>query len=108
MRLVAAFIVALAAAPASAQTAQDRVAFADKLDTIFLDRGLNFKVTAQREEKTELRIGNVLMNRAMVYQLAKADVLKLAKAKGFKRVIFTDGYGHSFYFDISAWAWTQK
>lgn len=79
-----------------------RKAAAQSIEYSLLDNGIDAKVRVGGRRKDRLKIIWVLFNRASVHQLAKdPKLLGQWEKMGFSRVTFSDGYGESWYYDLS-------
>lgn len=86
--------------PRPAPTQADREDFAARLDDRLLRNGYSFRVGLQGDFKTVLTLQCSLLTRARVYHLVnETDFMAQCRREGFVRVIFTDGYYHSWAFD---------
>jgi hypothetical protein len=74
-----------------------RQLYASSLEQIFVKSGINADVTVTGKEKKTLRIKYALMSKAVVYKLQnEVDIPKQARAVGFKKLIYTDGFQSEF------------
>lgn len=90
---------AAAAKQKQEQLVQSRLAFAEALDTNFLDNGWDAKVLVRG---TTLRIEFVLCNRAFLHQVVRKDetAIPTLKGLGFKVVECSDGFNKTSRFDL--------
>lgn len=75
------------------QAADARQAGADNVERGMLAKGYDVTVTVSGPRNTTIKITYVLMNRPMVYQLEQSGLLNQLRGQGFRKVIFADGYG---------------
>jgi hypothetical protein len=79
-----------------------RTSFADQMERRFLSDGKDFNIRAIGEKATTLHIKWVLINRPFVYKVAnEGDFLSNVKKRGFKTVVFTDGFNSSWKYDLT-------
>jgi hypothetical protein len=70
----------------------------DKLDTIFLDSGMDVRMRLSRECKTRVRLNWPLWNRAVIHRLNKeSGLLEQLEEAGFERVDFDNGTETTYY-----------
>ncbi len=78
-----------------------RESMASRMETSFLDDGLDVRVTLSGKNKNEIKMTWVLMSRPTVHQITKDGTFLAGLEKtGFKRVTFSDGFGESFWYDL--------
>lgn len=65
-----------------------------------LSKGYDATVTVSGPENRTIRITYVLMNRPTVYQLVEGGFLDQLRAQGFRKVIFSDGYGSTWWYNL--------
>lgn len=92
-----------AAKRATATAERDaRRAYAQRLETGFLDGGLDIEVTTSGERATTLRLKYVLFTRVWVHKVQNdTDLISNARRLGFRRVIMTDGYEDTWTWDLT-------
>ena len=78
-----------------------RVKFADELERKFLSNGQDFDISAIGDKNSTLRIKWVLIGRPFVYKMVnEGDFLQNMKKRGFRTVVFTDGYNGTWRYDV--------
>ncbi|MFZ5451392.1 MAG: hypothetical protein ACOZF2_05920 [Thermodesulfobacteriota bacterium] len=80
---------------------QKRKEFADDLERRYLDKGMDIRITVSGRANTTIKLRYVLFSRPLVYKLAKEGFLDNLVKGGFKKAIFTDGFRHSWTYDLS-------
>lgn len=74
----------------------------EEMERKMLSEGYDFTFSTSGAEDDVLTIKFVLMSRPIVYKLTnESDFLQNMKKVGLKKVIFTDGYGDSWSFDLT-------
>jgi hypothetical protein len=80
---------------------QQRKQFAAKLENDYLDQGLDITVSATGSQSTVLRLKWILVSRVMAHQFSKnAELFANLRDAGFSRLVITDGYDETWYWDI--------
>ena len=80
---------------------QQRVIYASAAEEIFVKSGMDVKVSAAGKNKDQLRLRYVLMSQPLVYKFQNEMKLdQQAKAIGFKKLIYTDGYDETWTIDL--------
>jgi hypothetical protein len=75
---------------------------ANELEKRYLSNGMDVRITLSGPEKTIMRMEYVLMSRPLIYKITnETDFLQNLKTLGFKKVIFTDGYYHSWTYTLA-------
>ncbi|HUR92533.1 MAG TPA: hypothetical protein VMY38_07655 [Gemmatimonadaceae bacterium] len=93
-------IEAEAAVVARRLLADNRRQYAQRLESEYLDQGLDITVTTKGAAATTLRLKWILVSRVTAHQLSKSGPLWAnLRSMGFKRLEITDGYDDS-------WSWT--
>ncbi|MBP6750369.1 MAG: hypothetical protein KA144_12070 [Xanthomonadaceae bacterium] len=80
---------------------QQRTIYASASEEIFVKSGMDVNVSATGKKKEQLRLKYVLMSQPLVYKFQ--NELKLpeqARALGFKKIIYSDGYNESWNVDL--------
>ncbi len=78
-----------------------RELFAETVEKNYLEKGMDVSLTLSGPDKTTIKFKYVLMSRPLVYQLTNdSEFMGNLRKAGFKKVIFTDGYFHSWTNDI--------
>ena len=83
-----------------------RVRTADEADRLMLAKGYDAEVTASGKNKDQLRFKYVLFNRALIFQITNGGTvgpdtfLGNYQKIGFKRVLFSTGFGESWTYDL--------
>lgn len=67
-----------------------RVYLARKIEEIYLDGGMDVRVTAEGKKSDILKISYILMNRVFVHEFQKVNMEKLKEAE-FRKIILTNG-----------------
>jgi FKBP-type peptidyl-prolyl cis-trans isomerase len=80
-----------------------RKEFARKLETNYLDNGLNIDVTAEGPKAQVLKIKYALTSKVLAHQIEKGDLLETAKTLGFTKVRLTNGFESSL---AEGYTWT--
>jgi hypothetical protein len=71
--------------------------YARNLESTYLDKGINARVTTRGSSATTLRIEWVLVSRVVAHQLAQDPILfESLRSLGFKRLEITDGYSETY------------
>lgn len=84
-----------------------REAWSKDADRVFLDGGMNVRITLQGVQKDRARLQWVLMSRAAAHKLtdggsmSPGSFLEQLQKVGFKSVVFTDGDGESWEYTLS-------
>jgi hypothetical protein len=79
-----------------------REAWAKRLDMLFLDNGLDVRISLSGRAKDRIQITWPLMSRVTVHQLNKSgDLVEGATKIGFKRITFADGFSESWYYELT-------
>jgi hypothetical protein len=91
--------VAERAAAAAMEARDRRTSYAARLESEYLDKGMDVTVTTRGKDATTLHLKWILVSRPMAHQLSKSGVLETLRGLGFTRFIITDGYDES-------WSWT--
>jgi zinc ribbon protein len=86
-------------AEAAAESAA-RKAGADNVERGLLSKGYDATVTVSGPQNSTIKITYVLMSRPTVYQLVEAGFLNQLRAQGFRKVIFSDGYGNTWWYTL--------
>lgn len=94
-----ALLLVLAVMPAAADV-RSRVAYAQNLDYEFVKDGFDFSIKTDGENNDVLRVQHIRMNRPMVFKFTESNFLTRAKAAGFRRVTFTNGWGSVWRYDL--------
>lgn len=72
---------------------QQRAIYASAMEEVFVKSGMDVKVSAIGAKKDQLKLSYVLMSRPLVYKFQnEMKINEQAKAVGFKKIIYTDGY----------------
>lgn len=80
---------------------QQRRDFADRLETQYLDQGMDIRVSVRGAGATTLRMEFVLFNRVWAHKFGQdAGAWATIRDAGFKRVEMSDGYDFSWYWTI--------
>lgn len=78
-----------------------RQAFAKVYEAALLSQMMDAHVSTSGKEHTILRVEYILMNRPLVYNLSNdTEYVGQLRSMGFKKIIFTDGYDHSWSFTL--------
>jgi hypothetical protein len=78
-----------------------RMRFARDLEHKFLSDGQDFEIRAQGDNAATLRIKWVLIGRPFVYKMVnEGDFMANMKKRGFRTVVFTDGYNGTWRYDV--------
>lgn len=85
-----------------ANDAAGRIAWANETEHKFLSQGQDYRIEAFGPKATSLRIKWVLIGRPYVYKaMNEGDLAGNLRKRGFKKVIFTDGYDAAWTYDLS-------
>jgi len=80
---------------------QQRTIYASASEEIFVKGGMDVKVSATGTKKDQLRLKYVLMSKPLVYKFQNEVKLpEQARAIGFKKIIYSDGYNESWNVDL--------
>lgn len=80
---------------------QQRVLYASATEEVFIKNGMDIRVTASGSSKDQLRLKYVLMSKPLVYKFQNEMRLsEMARAFGFKKVIYSDGFDESWTVDL--------
>lgn len=83
-----------------------RTATAERMERLFLDRGLDVHVALRGRSKSTIELRYVLMSRPLVHQLTESGslrdgaFLRNLQDIGFRKVIFSDGYDESWSYTL--------
>ena len=81
--------------------ADERASFARRLETTYLDKGMDVTVSVSGANNTVIKLKYVLMSRPLVHNLVKdGDVISTFRSQRFKKAIFTDGYSNTWTYDV--------
>jgi hypothetical protein len=81
---------------------ETRREFAKQLERNSLEQGISVDVTTSGPKDTILTYSYVLVSKAFVYKVGNdTDLLEKCRVIGFKKIIFTDGYDHSWTYDLT-------
>lgn len=70
-----------------------RLVYAKGMEREMMDKGISMRISAYGANNTTLQVKYVLLTDAFVYQMRnKAHIDDQARALGFSKVVFTDGY----------------
>jgi hypothetical protein len=73
-----------------------RAAYADELERLYLDKGMDVYVTVSGPDKTVIKLEYVLMSRPLVHQMSNDDsVMTVLRSLGFKKLVLSDKYDSS-------------
>lgn len=90
------------AAERVANDSSGRSAYASRTEEDFLKKGMDVTVRVGGKKNTTLTISYVLMGRPTVYNLINdPDYIDRLKKLGFKVVVFTDGYDHTWRINLA-------
>ena len=84
-----------------------RETVAKKIDTTFLDQGMDVSVRVTGDQKDRLTISYVLIDRAVVHKLTdggsrtSGSFLANLQVVGFRKVTFSDGYDSAYSYDLT-------
>jgi hypothetical protein len=79
-----------------------RQKYVEELEVEYLKKGYDVHLSATGPHKTICNFKYVLVSRPLVYQLSQSDsFLSALRSRGFKKVIFTDGYDSGWSLDIN-------
>lgn len=85
-----------AQAQAAAEQLSQRRAFAPILEDLYLKSGRDVHVSVEGPDSTTLHLTYVLMSRPMAYNMSNdTDLVDGWRKMGFRKVIFDDGYDHT-------------
>lgn len=85
-----------------------RKGFADDLEVKFLKEWRDAKFRVSGDKNTTLKMTYILVGRPFVHNLYQdTKFFENAKARGFKRLIFTDGYDKTWDFDLVRDKWNN-
>lgn len=73
---------------------------ADSVERGLLSQGYDATVTVSGPENRTIKITYILMNRPTVYQLVEAGFLDQLRDQGFRKVIFSDGYDSTWWYNL--------
>ncbi|NYI20184.1 hypothetical protein FHR53_003352 [Xanthomonas arboricola] len=80
---------------------QRRSLYASTAEEIFVKNGMDVKITASGAKKDQLRLRYVLMSQPLVYKFQnEMEMDDQARAFGFKKIIYTDGYDETWTVDL--------
>ncbi|MNF67105.1 hypothetical protein D3C84_489110 [compost metagenome] len=80
---------------------QQRTIYASASEKIFVKSGMDVEVSATGSKKEQLRLKYVLMSQPLVYKFQNEVKLpEQARAIGFKKIIYSDGYDHTWTVDL--------
>lgn len=83
-----------------------RKEFADKLEYIYLDKGMDVTVTVSGSDATTLKIKWILISRVTAHEFGQdTELLQLLRECGFKKLILTDGYNATWRLDLERNVW---
>lgn len=85
---------------AEKQEAEKRKVGAENVERGMLSKGYDMTVTVSGRGNRTIKITYVLMNRPLVYQMVEAGMLNQLREQGFHKVIFADGYGTWWSYDL--------
>jgi hypothetical protein len=89
-----------------AENASGRAQYASTMETRLLKQYMDATVRVGGTKNTTLTIEYVLMNRPLVYNLiTDATIRDAIGRQGFKVVVLTDGYDHTWRFAVSKTGW---
>jgi hypothetical protein len=84
-----------------ARAERERDAFADVAERHFLESHMDVYVTVSGPNKTTIKFKYVLMSRPTVYNVMNdSGFVQQLKDRGFKKVIFTDGYDETWEYGL--------
>lgn len=75
--------------------------YAKDLEERFIERRMSTDVSASGKDNTILTIKYVLATKVVAHDLSTSGVIQEAEQKGFKKVRLTDGYEHSWEWDLT-------
>lgn len=80
---------------------QQRVLYASATEETFMKSGMGINVTAAGTKKDQLRLKYALMSQPLVYKFQnEAKLSDAARAFGFKKIVYTDGYNSTWNVDL--------
>jgi len=80
---------------------QQRVLYASATEETFMKTGMGIHVSAAGAKKDQLRLKYALMSQPLVYQFQnEAKLPDTARAFGFKKIVYTDGYNSTWNVDL--------
>lgn len=92
---------AIAAKEYDASQAIFRDQMAKTIESKMLDEGYDMEVKATGTGKTTLYIKYILVGKVFVHQFEKQDeIFRMARGAGFKKIVVTDGYDASWYWNL--------
>jgi len=96
---------------ADVSDAEIRKVYAEVLETKLLDTHMDATITVQGKENTTLKWKWIGMNRVFLWEFTKmwgeGSELYLLEGLGFKKVIFTNGYGRTAVLDLTKKKWLK-
>jgi hypothetical protein len=79
-----------------------REVFAGTLEETYLKKSMDVDMSVSGKNNTTLKFKYVLVSRPLVYQLQNdSDFMGDLRRMGFTKVIFTDGYYHTWTIDVN-------
>lgn len=74
---------------------------ANNMEGLFMENNQGYEIIAKGKDSKTLELKYVLMNKQTAYTLInKLGINEIALKYGFTKVVFTDGYDHSFIYDF--------
>lgn len=77
-----------------------RKLMAERLETDYLDKGMDIRVRVSGKNNEILTMKYVLFNRVWAHKFAQGDSLEVLRNAGFKRVSLEDGYNFGWKWDL--------
>lgn len=88
--------------PPEAITPNMRVEYAHRLETSYLDKGMDVHVRVQGKMKDSITLKYVLFSRPAVHKIHQdGKLLDEMRQLGFRKAVFADGYDTSWTFDLT-------
>lgn len=79
-----------------------RDVYANMLEQEYLKKGMDVDISLSGADKSTIKFKYILISRPLVYQLMNdSDFMSNLRSAGFKKVIFTDGYYHTWNIDVN-------